>query len=43
MKLVSAGFYDWILQNRKEKQLALKPTDPYALPSHPTVPDEVVR
>jgi hypothetical protein len=43
MKLVSAGFYDWILQNRKEKQLALKPMDAYAWPSHPAIPDEVVR
>jgi hypothetical protein len=43
LKLVSAGFYEWILQNRKNKQLALKPMDAYALPSHPTIPDEVLR
>lgn len=43
LKLVSAGFYDWIMQNRKEEQTALKPMDPYAGPSHPTIPDEVLR
>jgi hypothetical protein len=43
LKLVSAGFYDWISQNRKDKHTALKPMDAYALPSHPKVPDEVMR
>jgi hypothetical protein len=43
LKLVSSGFYEWIMQNRKDKQLALKPMDAYALPSHPTIPDEVLR
>jgi hypothetical protein len=43
LKLVSAGFYDWIMQNRKEKHTALKPMDPYALPSHPKVADEVLK
>ena len=43
LRLVSAGFYDWIFQNRAEKQTALKPMDAYALPSHPTVPDLPVR
>jgi hypothetical protein len=43
LKLVSGGFYEWILQNRKNKQLALKPMDAYALPSHPTIPDDVLR
>jgi hypothetical protein len=43
VKLVTAGFYDWISQNRKDKHTALKPMDPYALPSHPKVPDEVVK
>jgi len=43
LKLSAAGFYDWIMQNRKDKQTALKPMDPSALPSHPAIPDEVVR
>jgi len=43
LKLVSAGFFDWITQNRKNKHTAFKPTDPYSLPSHPTIPDEVMR
>ena len=41
LKLVSAGFYDWILQNRNDKQTALKPMDPTSSPAHPAVPDEV--
>ena len=40
LKLVSAGFYDWILQNRNDKELALKPMDPYTAPGHPAIPDE---
>ena len=43
LKLVSAGYFDWIMQNRKDKHTALKPMDPYALPAHPTIPDEVLR
>jgi len=43
LKLVSAGFFDWVMQNRKNKQTALKPMDLYGLPSHPTVPDEISR
>jgi hypothetical protein len=43
LKLVSAGFYDWISQNRKDKHTALKPMDAYGLPSHPKVPDEVLK
>jgi hypothetical protein len=43
LKLVSAGFYDWISQNRKDKHTALKPMDAYALPSHPKVPDEIMK
>jgi hypothetical protein len=42
LKLVTAGFYDWIFQNRKDKEMALKTMDPYAAPGHPAVPDEVV-
>jgi hypothetical protein len=39
LKLVTAGFYDWVLQNRNDKQLALKPMDPYSGPGHPAIPD----
>jgi hypothetical protein len=42
-KLVSAGFYDWISQNRKDKHTAFKPMDPATFPSHPKVPDEVLK
>jgi hypothetical protein len=42
LKLVTAGFYDWIVENIKNKQAALKPMDPYDGPSHPTVPDQVL-
>jgi hypothetical protein len=42
-KLVSAGYYDWIQQNRKEKHTALKPMDPYGFPSHPKIPDEIMK
>jgi hypothetical protein len=42
LKLVSAGFYDWIMQNRKEKHGA-EAVDAYALPGHPKVPDEVLK
>lgn len=43
LKLVNAGFFDWVMQNRKDKHTALQPMDTYALPSHPAVPDEVMR
>ena len=43
LKLVSAGYFDWIMQNRKNKHTAFEPTDPYSLPSHPKVPDQVVK
>jgi hypothetical protein len=43
LKLVAAGFFDWVSENRKNKVTALKPIDPGALPSHPKLPDEVVR
>ena len=43
LKLVSAGFFDWVSQNRKNKHTALQPMDPYGLPSHPTVPDKEMR
>src|SRR5262249_17989279 len=40
LKLVSAGFYDWIFQNRDDKQTALKTMGLDVIPSHPKVPDE---
>ena len=43
MKLVSAGYFDWITQNRKNKHTAFKPFDIDTLPSHPKVPDEVIK
>ena len=43
LKLVSAGYFDWIMQNRKNKHTAFKPIDIDTLPSHPKLPDEVVR
>lgn len=39
IKLVAAGFFDWIYQNRNEEKTRLKPTDAYSLPSHPQVAD----
>jgi hypothetical protein len=41
LKLATAGFYDWVLQNIKDKQTALKPLDLSSLPSHPSIPDQV--
>lgn len=43
LKLVTAGFYDWIFQNRGDKETALKTMDPDSGPSHPKIPDEVLR
>jgi hypothetical protein len=42
IKLVSAGFYDWIFQNLQDKETALKTMDVDLIPSHPKVPDEVI-
>jgi len=42
IKLVTAGFYDWIFQNLNDEKSRLKPMDAYSLPSHPTIPDEVI-
>lgn len=42
IRLVTAGFYDWVFQNVNDKQSALKPMDAYSLPSHPTIPDQVL-
>jgi hypothetical protein len=43
LKLRSAGFFDWITQNRKNKHTAFKPIDVETLPSHPKLADEVMR
>jgi len=43
LKLVTAGFYDWIVSNIKNKQAALKPMDPFDAPSHPAIPDQVMK
>ena len=43
LRLVTAGFYDWVFHNRDEKQTALRPMDAYDAPSHPTVPDVALR
>ncbi len=43
LKLVSSGFYDWVFQNRNDKETALKTMDVDLIPSHPKVPDEVLR
>ena len=43
VRLIASGFYDWVFHNRKEQQTALKPMDAYSFPSHPTVPDELMK
>ena len=43
LKLRAAGFFDWITQNRKNKHTAFKPIDVETLPSHPKLPDELMR
>jgi hypothetical protein len=43
IKLVTAGFYDWIFQNVNDEKSRLKTIDAYSLPSHPTIPDELIR
>jgi hypothetical protein len=43
LKIISAGYFDWITQNRKKKHTAFMPIDPDTLPSHPKVPDQVVK
>jgi hypothetical protein len=40
IKIVAAGFYDWVYQNRDEQKTRLRPTDADSLPVHPKVPDE---
>jgi hypothetical protein len=43
LKLASAGFFDWVMQNRKNKHTALKPIDIETLPQHPKLPDEAIQ
>jgi hypothetical protein len=40
IRLVAAGYYDWVYRSARGKPDSLKPMDVYSLPSHPTVPDE---
>lgn len=42
IKLVAAGFFDWIYQNRGDQESRLKAMDADALASHPQVPDEAL-
>ena len=43
LKVVSAGFYDWIFLNRDNKETAVKTMDTDVIPAHPKVPDEALR
>jgi len=43
LKVVSAGFYDWIFLNRDNKETAVRTMDPDVIPAHPKVPDEALR
>jgi hypothetical protein len=40
IKLVAAGFFDWVYQNRDEQKTKLKPLSVDSLATHPQVPDE---
>jgi hypothetical protein len=42
LKILSSGFYDWVFQNRDNKETALKTMDPASIPGHPKIPDEVI-
>jgi hypothetical protein len=42
LKLTASGYFDWVFENRDEKQKALKVIEPDALPSHPKLPDELL-
>jgi hypothetical protein len=39
VKLVSAGYFEWVFQNIEDKQKALMPISPDLIPSHPKLPD----
>lgn len=43
LKLTSAGYFDWITQNRKNRHTAFKPIESDTLPTHPKLPDEVLK
>jgi len=43
LKLVAAGYFDWVSQNRNDKHTALKPMEVYALPSHPARPEQFMQ
>ena len=43
LKLTSAGYFDWITENRKNKHTAFKPIESGTLPTHPKVPDEILK
>ena len=43
LKLTSAGYFDWITENRKNKHTAFKPIASDTLPAHPKVPDEILK
>lgn len=43
LKLTSAGYFDWITENRKDKHTAFKPMESGTLPTHPKVPDEILK
>jgi hypothetical protein len=42
LKVISAGFYDWVFLNRDNKETAVKTMDPEAMPGHPKIPDEAL-
>ena len=42
LKVISAGFYDWIFLNRDNKETAVKTMDPAEMPGHPKIPDEAL-
>jgi hypothetical protein len=42
LKVISAGFYDWIFLNRDNKETAVKTMDPEEMPGHPKIPDEAL-
>jgi hypothetical protein len=42
LKVISAGFYDWIFLNRDNKETAVKTMDPEGIPGHPKIPDEAL-
>ena len=43
LKLTSAGYFDWITENRNNKHTAFKPIESDTLPTHPKLPDEILK